>query len=172
MLAAKGGRQPATVSQEFGHPGDLLRQQDSAQKWFLWLAARGLCSKLFLEQTPDWSAMQEALDRFHGAIEARTDFPEPRPAMASSTSLLHDLNLFPGRFIQSWHPATATKQAYFTASQDYNSQSLARSLYTWGMWRGFLEDHDLSEEEFQEFRLKQSGGDPNSVKMDACVFSK
>ena len=116
--------------------------------------------------------MQEALDRFHSAIEARTVFLEPRPATVGSTNLLHDLKLFQGSFIQSWHPATEQKKAYFTTSQDYNSQSLARSLYAWGMWRGFLEDHNLSEEEFQEFRFRQSGGDPKSMKMDACVFSK
>ena len=90
--------------------------------------------------------------------------------MANSENLLHDLHLFPGRFIQSWHRATNTQKAFFTTSQAYNSQSLARSLYTWGMWRGFLEDHDLSEDEFQTLRLMQSGGDPKSVKMDACVF--
>ena len=152
VLAATGGRQPATVSREFHRSGDLLRQQDSAQNLFLLLAARGLCSKLFLEQTLDWIEMQKALDGLHSAIEARTDFPGSRPATASSARLLQDLVLFSGRFIQSYWPATENRRAYFTRAKDYNTQSLVRGLYAWAMWKGFLEGHDLSEEEFQEFR--------------------
>ena len=81
LAATGGGGQPATVSPEFHHPGDLLHQQRTThQNLFLRLAARGLCSKLFLEQTPDWLDMQKALDGLRSAIEARTDFPESRPS--------------------------------------------------------------------------------------------
>ena len=68
--------------------------------------------------------MQKALDGLHSAIEARTDFPESRPATASSARLLQDLALFSGRFIQSYWPATENQRAYFTCAKDYNAQSL------------------------------------------------
>ena len=136
LLTAKGCGQPASVSQEFRRPGDLLHQRDSAQNLFLLLAARGLCTKLFVEQTPDWIELHRALDGLRGDIEARIDFLEPRPARASSENLLHDLGLFHGRFILAWHPATENRRACFTRCGDYNTQCLTRALYSWGMWRG------------------------------------